>query len=246
MLWFGLMLGLWRTLRASKGTGIKPDYVVDLALYTVLAGIIGAHVGSILLDLPYFLKNPGEIASLWKGILSPTGGIRGLSFHAGLICALGVAALYARSRKLKFLDVTDLFSPGLVIGYSVTRIGCFLNGCCYGVPTSLPWGVRFCVDGGWTPPSHPAQLYAIAANVVIYFMLVRLERHRLFSGQVFFSYLCLYSVYRFMNEFVRKGVTAEVAFWGLTQAQVVSLVALLVFLPILIFKWRAATGKERK
>ena len=138
MLWVGMMLALLRTLKAAKRTDIKSEHVVDLALYTVLAGIVGAHVGSILLDLPYYIKNPSEITALWTGVFSQTGGIRGLSFHAGFIAALLTALIYSRRKQLNFLEVIDLLSPGLVIGYAITRVGCFLNGCCYGVPTTLP------------------------------------------------------------------------------------------------------------
>lgn len=241
MLWLGLVLGLLRTLRASKRTDIKSEYVVDLALYTVLAGIVGAHIGSILLELPFYLKNPSELTGLWRGVFSSTGGIRGLSFHAGLISALLMAFGYTRRKKLNFLEVVDLCSPGLVIGYAITRIGCFLNGCCYGIPTSLPWGVCFHADGvsgSLTPPSHPTQLYAVGASALIYVALVAIEKRRRFTGQVFLSYLCLYSVYRFLNEILRKGVTGEVAFAGLTEAQVVSLAVLIIGLPILIIKLR--------
>jgi len=225
MLWLGLVLGLLRTLRAAKRTKIKQDCVVDVALYSVLAGILSAHIGSILLDLPYYLRNPSEILGLWTGVFAPSGGVRGLSFHAGLIGGVGAALIYCRRKKISFLEMADLCSPGLVIGYAITRVGCFLNGCCYGIPTSLPWGVRFhtdAVSGALTPPSHPTQLYAVGASIIIYFLLLAVDRRQRFVGQVFLSYLCLYSVYRFLIEFPRKGVTAEVAFLGLTEAQVVS------------------------
>jgi phosphatidylglycerol---prolipoprotein diacylglyceryl transferase len=248
MLWIGMMLALLRTLKAAKRTDIKSDHVVDLALYTVLAGIVGAHVGSILLDLPYYIKNPSELTALWAGIFSQTGGIRGLSFHAGLIAALLTAFIYARRKQLNFLEVIDLLSPGLVIGYALTRVGCFLNGCCYGIPTTLPWGVRFHADGvagSLTPPSHPTQLYAVGASALIYIALAAVERRRRFAGQVFLSYVCLYSVYRFLNEILRKGVTADVAFMGLTQGQVVSILMLAIALPILIVRLRNPKSKIR-
>jgi phosphatidylglycerol:prolipoprotein diacylglycerol transferase len=248
MLWVGMMLALLRTLKAAKRTDIKSEYVVDLALYTVLAGIVGAHVGSILLDLPFYIKNPSEITALWTGIFSQTGGIRGLSFHAGLVSALLTALVYTRRKQLNFFEVIDLLSPGLVIGYAVTRVGCFLNGCCYGIPTTLPWGVRFHADGvsgALTPPSHPTQLYAVGASALIYIALVAVEGRRRFAGQVFLSYVCLYSVYRFLVEILRKGVTADVAFLGLTQAQIVSILMLAIALPILVAGLRNPKSKIR-
>jgi len=236
MLWIALIVGLWRTLRAARHTDIKREHVVDVVLYGLLAGILSAHVVSILLDLPYYLHYPSEILALWKGILSPSGGLRGLSFHGGLIGAVVASLLYTRRKGIRFMAMADLCSPGLALSYGIARIGCFLNGCCYGIPTSLPWATRFCVDsvsGELTPPSHPTQLYALAAGVLIFIALVAVERRKRFTGQVFLSYLALYSVYRFLIEFLRKGVTAEVAFWGITEAQVVSLIVLAVALPLL-------------
>jgi len=229
MLWIALVVGLIRTIRASKRAGVKSEHVIDIALYGLLAGVVSAHITSILLDLPFYWRDPSEILGLWSGILSSSGGLRGLSFHGGLVGALGAAYLYARRKGISFLGVVDLCTPGLALGYGIVRIGCFLNGCCYGVPTNLPWGIRFQPDPGspWlTAPSHPTQLYGTLASIVIFAALVRVERRRRFAGQVFFSYLAMYSVYRFLIEFLRKGVTAEVAFAGLTQAQLVSLVIL--------------------
>ena len=238
MLWIAIVLGLWRTLRAARRTDIKPEQVVDLVIYAVLGGVLSAHLTSILLDLRYYLSDPSAILNLWSGILSPSGGLRGLSFHGGLIGAIGVTYLYTRRKKIRFLEMLDLLSPGLAIAYAVTRIGCLLNGCCYGIPTHLPWGVRFHVDGTLTPPSHPTQVYGSLANILIYLGLVLITRKRRFTGQVFYSYLAMYSVYRFLLEFLRKGVTAEVAFAGLTQAQIVSIGALLILIPLLAIRLR--------
>lgn len=247
MLWVALVVGLIRTVRAARRTNIKPDQVVDIAVYGTLAGIIGAHVVSILLDLSYYLRNPSEILTLWTGILSPSGGLRGLSFHGALLGAIGVTLLYTRRKGIRFLEMADLCAPGLALGYAITRIGCFLNGCCYGIATSLPWAVRFYEDplsGTLTPPSHPTQLYAMAANLLIYIGLVAVDKRRRFTGHVFLSYLVLYSAYRFLIEFLRNGVTAEVAFAGLTEAQVASLAILVVVLPLLVARLRSLSHEE--
>ncbi|MHB1455991.1 MAG: prolipoprotein diacylglyceryl transferase [Armatimonadota bacterium] len=241
MLWIGMMVGLYRTVIAGRKQGISSDSIIDIALISVIAGVIGAHIASILLDLPFYLRNPGEIAGLWKGVLSPSGGIKGLSFHGGLIGGIGAAYLYTRWKKLSFPVMVDLCIPAVAIAYGITRIGCFLNGCCYGIPTDLPWGACFPVDGasgGLTPPSHPVQIYAFLVSIVIYLVLVRIENHRKFVGQVFLSYISMYAVYRFLAEFLRKGVTAEVIFAGLTEAQVVSIIMFCVSAPILYLKLR--------
>lgn len=226
MLWFALLAGLIRTLRASKRSGLTSEQVVDISLYALLSGIVVAHLASVALDLPYYLRNPSEITGLWSGMLSAEGGLRGLSFHGGFAGGMLAAYVYTRRKGLSFLNVIDLFAPGLAIGYGIARIGCFLNGCCYGLPTDLPWAVRFVTDPvthHLTEPSHPTQIYAMLASFAIFGILVWVERRRRFGGQVFFSYVALYAVYRFLIEFLRRGITAEVAFVGLTEAQIVSL-----------------------
>lgn len=231
MLWIALIVGLFVSVRMARRTKIKSDHVVDVTLYSVLAGVVGAHLVSILLDLPYYLNDPSQILSLWQGMLSPSGGLRGLSFHGGLIGGIAAALLYTRKKNISFLAMADVCSPGLALAYGITRIGCFLNGCCYGIPTDLPWAVRF--HEGMLP-SHPTQIYALLANIGIFVILVILSSRSRFTGEVFVSYLALYSGYRFLIEFLRKGVTAEVAFAGLTQAQIVSLVVMAVAVPILV------------
>ncbi len=237
MLWFALIAALVRTLRASKRSGLTSEQVVDISLYALLSGIVFAHLASIMLDLPYYLRYPSEITGLWTGMFAAEGGLRGLSFHGGFVGGMLAAYVYARRKGLFFLDVIDLFSPGLALGYGIARIGCFLNGCCYGAPTDVPWAVRFVIDPHshqLTEPSHPTQIYSMLASLAIFGILVLIEKRRRFGGQVFLSYVALYAVYRFLIEFMRKGVTAEVAFAGLTEAQVVSIV---MFVGAVICLW---------
>lgn len=233
MLGIGLVLGLLRSLKAARRQGVNQEHVLDLVFYSLIAGVLMAHVASVLLELPYYAAHPREIFSL-------TSGLRGLSFHGGFIGALGAVLIYTRRKRLNFMSMVDLLTPALALAYGITRIGCFLNGCCYGVPTSLPWGVRFYADGvpgALTPPSHPTQLYSFAISLVIFAILVSIEKRRKFVGQVFYSYLALYSIYRFLIEFLRRGVTAEVAYGGLTQAQWVSVLMLIVGAVLL---WRGS------
>jgi phosphatidylglycerol---prolipoprotein diacylglyceryl transferase len=166
MMVVGFALGIWRAVRVSKRRyGIEPDRVYDIALVSLLGGVIGARV-------VYILLNPGTES--WRGFFAVWQG--GLSFHGGLACAMILGYIYTRRAKLSFWNVADMVAPSLAIGYAFTRIGCFLNGCCYGCPTSLPWGVRFPENGVLTPPSHPTQLYATVANLLIFWLLTRLER----------------------------------------------------------------------
>lgn len=218
MMVIGFALGLWRATRISgKRYGIAPERVYDLSLVVLLSAIVGARLVYILLNMHD--ESFSEFYAVWNG---------GLSFHGGVLFALLGGYVYTRFAGLGFWDCADLLAPSVAIGYAFTRIGCFLNGCCYGAPSNLPWAVRFNENGILTPPSHPTQIYAFLANIVIFFLLTRLERLKRARGFIFASYIGLYSIYRFLVEFPRKGYSAQVWGFGLTQAQAVSIIIVLV------------------
>ncbi|MCR4399513.1 MAG: prolipoprotein diacylglyceryl transferase, partial [Syntrophomonadaceae bacterium] len=142
-------------------------------------------------------------------------------------------------------DAADIVAPYLALAYAVGRVGCFLNGCCYGRPTTLPLGVVFpSVD---SLPRHPTQLYSVLAGLILYMVLRRLLRARRFEGQVILAYLGGYSLLRIAIEFFRENL---VVWHGLTMAQVTALAVLLAVAPL--YAWRKdhpppvepAMGKE--
>ncbi len=223
MIVLGFLLGLWRATRVSKRFGIDSGRVTDTALITLLAGIVGARLLYLFLEVPHHSWSVfGDILKIWQG---------GLSFHGGVLAAAIAVFVYTKAKGISHLRMTDVLAPSLAIGYAFARIGCFLNGCCYGVATSLPWAVDFLdpSTGLHTGPRHPAQIYAFFASLLIFLLLTRVERWNRPEGFVFFTYIVLYSVYRFLIEFIRKGASAEVWFAGLTQAQVASVATALVF-----------------
>jgi len=228
MMVIGFGLGIWRAVRVSKKRyGIEPESVYDIALLVLLSGLIGARVAFIILNPA--TENWRNFLAVWEG---------GLSFHGGLILATLTGFIYTKVKKLQFWKVADLMAPSLAIGYAFTRIGCFLNGCCYGAPTSLPWGVRFNENGVLTPPSHPTQIYASIANIIIFFLLTRLERMNRKPGFIFVGYVGLYGVYRFIVEIFRAGYSADLWAYGLTQAQAVSVVMIVISAVIMATVYR--------
>ena len=231
----GFALGLWRAVRVSRQRGIEPERVYDLALVILVSGVLGARLVYILLDLPN--ESFRDFFAVWNG---------GLSFHGGVAFATLGGWIYLRRVGLSFWKCADLVAPSGAIGYAITRIGCFLNGCCYGAPTNLPWAVRFNEHGTLTPPSHPTQLYAVLANLLIFFVLTRLERMKRAPGFVFISYLGLYSIYRFAIEFLRKGYSAQVMVLGLTQAQVASIVIAVACVVAIVTFYRRPASEEHK
>jgi phosphatidylglycerol---prolipoprotein diacylglyceryl transferase len=148
--------------------------------------------------------------------------------------------LYARAKQIAFLQIADLLAPSLALAYAFTRIGCFLNGCCYGIPTSLPWGVRF---PDLPYPVQPTQLYSSAMNFLIFVALTQVQKRKTAAGYTFTVYIALYSVYRFFVEILRKGATASILVDGLTEAQIVSVV-MFVVAGVVLWRYRGGEAKS--
>jgi len=221
MLMIGFAAGLlWMIHDTRDDSAITPDTLIDLTIVCLVGAIIGSRLVSAALSWDQFADRPGRLLYVWEG---------GLSFHGGVAGGLLTGSLFVIRRKLPYGRAVDLVAPGLALGYAITRIGCFLNGCCYGVPTDLPWGVRFpalAVGGTEAVPVHPTQLYSSAMSLIIFGLLLAIRGHLSRPGHLGLVYLVLYSVGRFIIEFWRKGATA-VAFTPLaplTEAQVASIV----------------------
>ena len=139
--------------------------------------------------------------------LARSGGV----FYGGLILAVVVALWYIRRIGLPLWTTCDVFAPGIALGHVVGRFGCFFAGCCYGKPTTLPWGITFtdpfAAANVGTPlgvPLHPTQLYEAGAELLILIVLLATERKgRPFPGRTFWLYMLLYAVSRFIIEFYR-------------------------------------------
>lgn len=195
--------------------------IFDFALFVLVGSIVGARLVFYLMNLGSYASSPGAVLRIWEG---------GLSFHGGVIGAMAAVTLYTSLRRKRFWRLADLAAPAIALGYSITRIGCFLNGCCYGIPTHSHWGVYFPAADSVPILRLPAQLYASAANALIFGMLAFLARKPRPRGQLFCAYLLLYSVYRFLIEIVRRGATAVVfkPLAPLTDGQVASLAIILL------------------
>ncbi|MCX6358797.1 MAG: prolipoprotein diacylglyceryl transferase [Armatimonadetes bacterium] len=253
MVMCGFLVALWYVMGAARRAqaarpegsppGITPEQVFDASLVGLVAGIIGTRVLYVALNWGFYSHNPLAAFQIWNG---------GLSFIGAPIFGFGYCAFYCKRHGLRFLEVADMASAGFAVAYAIGRIGCFLNGCCYGVACNLPWAVRFHADGNatiLTPPSHPTQIYSAIASLAAFFALdAGLKRpHK--RGVIFVGYLLFYAVYRFFVEGLRKGATAEVFRWQLTDAQVFSLVIAPILACVLIALIRrsdAAPGSDAK
>ncbi|MGE5404418.1 MAG: prolipoprotein diacylglyceryl transferase [Candidatus Saccharibacteria bacterium] len=209
MLAIGFTLSLVLFLRRGKQEGFQEDNLLDLDIVAIISGLLGARLFYVFFyDCSYFSQHLLEI-------FDPRS--QGLVFYGSLLLGIPVTIAYVKYKKLSFWKVTDLFAPFVALGYAFTRIGCFLNGCCYGKPTDLPWAVVF---PNLDPlPRHPTQIYSSVISFGLFFLLYWLYKRRRFDGQIFAVYLVLYSAIRFMIESLRENL---VVWQGLTISQVIA------------------------
>ncbi len=207
MLAFLVALGRAYTVaKRQADPDMPPDNILDVGIWMIVIGVLGARLMFVVIGWHDYSRAPdfpGNIFKVWQG---------GLSFHGGLFGGIGALVVYCLIKRMSILKVADLFVPSVMIAYAIGRIGCFLNGCCYGAPTAMPWGVRFLDDGTGhlTPPSHPTQLYATALAALFFIGLVYAERHRRYLGQVSCWFLLGTATERFIMEIWRAGTTSDV------------------------------------
>ena len=172
--------------------------VEDLLFFGVLGTVIGGRLGYVLFYKPgYYAANPLEILAVWKG---------GMAFHGGLLGVIVALWLYARLRRRRFLDVTDLVAPCVPTGFAAGRIGNFINGELWGrfADPALPWAMVF-PQSGSPLPRHPSQLYQFALEGILLFVVLWVYgRKPRGLGQVSGAFLMGYGVLRFIAEFFRE------------------------------------------
>ena len=216
----GLIAGLFFASRLGEREGMKRDDVYNLGIYLALAGILGSKLALLFQERDYYYRNPGQLFSMST---LQSGGV----FYGGLILAILVGLWYTRRNHLPFLKTSDAFAPGIAIG----RLGCFSGGCCWGLPTTLPWGVTFTdpyshdvVGVPLGVALHPTQLYESGAEFFIFLFLYSQYRKKQFDGQMLGWYLVLYSTARFLVEFLRHHDAEAMLLGPISDAQWISLV----------------------
>lgn len=227
------LLGLQLALRRARGAGLDPNKVMDLGIWVVLSALVGAKLLLVIVDLPHFIANPGDIFSMVR-----SAGV----FYGGLIAAVGVGLWYMRRHALPMWTTADLFAPGIALGHVIGRLGCFMAGCCFGRPSDLPWAVTFtnplAAEMVGTPlhvPVHPTQLYeSFAELVILVFLLAFEKRGRAFPGRTFWGYLLLYSITRFVIEGFR-GDERGFVFGLWSTSQFISLLLLPLSIAMLVY-----------
>jgi phosphatidylglycerol---prolipoprotein diacylglyceryl transferase len=203
---YGLMMALgflaaltWIRYQSPK-VGLSAVKMSDLAFLMIVMAIVGSRIAYVFVQWRFYAEHPLDVFKVWEG---------GLVFLGGLIACILTAAWYLKKHGLPFWKVSDVFMPGVALGHSLGRIGCFLAGCCYGRPCNL--NVWYCAVfpdkvGSLAPPGvklYPTQLMESAAEFVIFLFLAWRSRKKAFDGQIVLLYLILYSLARIFIEIFR-------------------------------------------
>jgi phosphatidylglycerol:prolipoprotein diacylglycerol transferase len=234
-------------VRLGARDGLPRERIYDLSLWMLLAGLIGSKILMFWVE-PEYREHPLQLLSL---DFLRSGGV----FYGGLLGAVFAGYFLMKRYKLPWWKTADACAPGIALGNFFGRQGCFAAGCCWGKPTTLPWGVQFTELGHritGVPIDvhlHPVQLYESFAMLIVFFFLIWLHRHKRFSGQVILAYALIYSVVRFAVEFVRDDPRGDLlgltTLTGLSTSQMISLLVGISALIALVVRWRKF-GSEAK
>jgi phosphatidylglycerol:prolipoprotein diacylglycerol transferase len=216
--------------RRARRERLNPEAVYGLSFWLISGGFIGAR-------LWFFIQNPGtlthwtDLFKIWQG---------GIVFYGCIMGGLIGSVLYWLRHPFPFRAMADAVAPALTFGATVGRLGCFLNGCCYGAPCDVPWAMRFPagtavwmnhVEAGLIPawsatslPVHPKQLYAALSGLMILGLLLAYYPRRRRDGEVMVMLMITYPITRFLYEFYRGD--AGGTFAGLAVSQYISLALL--------------------
>lgn len=245
----GMLLALFAASRLAARDGLPRERIYDLGLWTLIGGLLGSKI------LMFFVEDNVQIFSL---DFLRSGGV----YYGGFLGGFITVAILIRFYKLPFWKVADALAPGLALGQAFGRQGCFAAGCCWGKHTDLPWGVHFTEKGheytgvpmygpdGSDLYLHPTQLYESFFMLAVFAALVYLHRNKKFDGQVLIAYGIIYSIFRFLIEFVRDDPRGDLfgltTITGLSTSQLISLVVAAGAIVFMILRLKVVSSSELK
>lgn len=226
----GIIIGILFILKEARKKNL-PEKAEGMLVFMMISGIIFGRIA-------YILINPNEFSNIFSWFALWKGGIISWGVLLGVIFGMLAFKLANKIKSDEFFALLDLMAPYLILAIAIGRIGCFLRGCCFGLPTAMPWGVvyqgeSFAAQAGFTGAIHPAQLYHSILDFIIFIVLLKLgkkksklekenviSKYNFFniSGSIFLLFLVLYSAERFIVDFFRYHPVNEYAI-GLTITQ---------------------------
>ena len=238
MLAVAFLVGTWIALREARRLGLDEDKVVSVVLVTLVTGVLGARAMYVIEHLDEFRQGWGSVLAIWQG---------GLTLYGGIMAGSLFGLLAARRAGLPVWTTADALTPSVALGTAFGRIGCFLNGCCYGKPTRLPWGVVYPPDSFpglefGRVPIHPSQIYFAIAGVVLFALLWSVRKRIATPGELFWVFVALFGLVRVGLDMTRAYESYALVSLGaftVTESQLWS-VAMSLFAMLMILRLRRA------
>lgn len=224
----GFMTAVWVSRKIAGPHGISAPEITDIFFVIMMSALLGARLLYVLINFNSYKSNLIDIFKIWNG---------GLVFFGGFCMAVVVTAIYLKIKKLNIWKVADIIAPGVALGHAVGRIGCFFAGCCYGKTCELPFAVRFSHPETLAPLGvylHPTQIYSVFSNLMLFLILLWIQKKKRFNGMVFLCYIMLYSLFRSIIEFYRGDFRGDFFFEFISMSQGIGLFVSLISLMLLI------------
>jgi phosphatidylglycerol:prolipoprotein diacylglycerol transferase len=228
--------GLWTASRRGLREKFHPETIYDLGPWLIVGGIVGARIFYVVSYWreEFAAKPFSEVFMVQHG---------GLVFYGGFFGATLAFFLFARRKKLPFWKLADVLAPSLALGNVFGRLGCLLNGCCYGRACELPWAIRFPLGHETHGLAlHPTQVYDSLLNLALYAALAWQFRRKKFDGQIFALLLMGYALTRSFVEYFRGDYSNAHLHGGLTPAHLVSLGIFAA--GVVVFVWKSRAPKS--
>jgi len=199
LLAIAFLLGIQIFVARARARGLPEEAMHTLSLWLLVLAIAGGRVLFVLTHWGEYAADPMAIFRLWEG---------GLILYGGYLAAIGGGIVFVRRRGLPVWRVGDAAAPSMALGVAIGRLGCFMNGCCYGLPTHLPWGTHFPPGtmASYTVPGmaiHPSQLYLSGSSFLLFVAVLALDRTRRFDGWLFWGYIAFDALLRIVIDFTR-------------------------------------------
>lgn len=219
IMWYGILIAIGMviaisiSLKESKRVGLKEEDIIDLALFLIPLGVIGARIYYVIFSWEQYSSNIMDIFNIRGG---------GLAIHGGIIAGILTGIVFSKIRKIDFLKLADTVVLGVPLAQSIGRWGNFINQEAHGGPTNLPWGIM--IDGQRV---HPTFLYESIWDLLIFlFIFLRIKiKKKKYDGYIIVEYITLYSLGRFFIEGLR---TDSLMLGPIRMAQFVSLLGVVV------------------